>query len=145
MNRVTDPARVWPIWANPSINPFVTDDFSTVTPMPEIVAHQNVVCLMPDADDAYFIFVPMRWMMWEVHAAVLTNARTRSVEYGKAAAAWMFGNTPCRTILSFVPKGNYPALALDRAIGFKKVGVVPACNPKGGVLCDMTIMVLGAN
>lgn len=144
MNRITDPAMVWPIWGSPSINPFVTDDFSEYYPMPEIVSSPNVVCLMPAANDAYFIFIFQRPMLVEVHAAVLTSARSYSVEYAKAAAKWMFDNTPCRTILSFVPKGNYPALALDRAVGFKKVGIVPKCNPKGGILGDMTLMCLNA-
>lgn len=110
--------------------------------MPDLVSHPNVVCLMPDSDDAYFIFIPHRWMMWEVHAAILTNARHRSVAMGKEAARWMRDNTPCRCILSFVPKGNYPALVLDRAIGFRRVGVVPKCNPKNGTLGDMTLMTL---
>lgn len=118
------------------------DDFSGFYPLPELAREPNVICLMPESGAAYFMFIPHRPMLWEVHAAVLPEARGQSVEYGKAAARWMRANTFCRTILSYVPRGNYPALALDRAIGFKKVGVVPACNPLKGKLQAMTLMAL---
>lgn len=140
MRRVTDPQAVYDVWNSPGVQPHVADDFSSVAPLPEIVTNASCFCLMPDNGSAYFIFVPLRFTMFEAHGAVLPQFRHRSVEMGRQALAWMRSNTICRTVLSFVPRGNYAALALDRALGFKKVGVVERCNPVGGRLRDMTLM-----
>lgn len=140
MRRVTDPKLVHEVWGSASIHPFVVDDFSAVNPLPEWAANPLVHCLMPEDNSAYFMFCPLRFTMFEVHGAVLTNARGRSVEMGREALAYMKANTICRTVLSFVPKGNYPALALDRALGFKRVGVIENCSPVGGRFRSMTLM-----
>lgn len=140
MRRVTDPALVRAVWENPSIHPFVIDDFSAINPLPEWASNPLVHCLMPEDNSAYFMFCPLRFTLFEVHGAVLRNGRSRSVEMGREALAYMKANTICRTVLSFVPKGNYPALALDRALGFKRVGVVENCNPVAGKFRSMTLM-----
>jgi len=127
---------------HPSVHPHVVDDFSKIAPLPEVVSSPNVVCLMPDTDDAYAIFVPHRFMCWEIHGGVLETSREHSLEYLRDALAWMKSNTPCRCVLSFVPKGNFRVFALDRAAGFKRVGVVEKCNPVSGELRDMTLMAL---
>jgi|SRR5689334_17494732 len=142
MNRVTDPAKVWPIWSHPKVHPWVVDDFSDRAPMPESVSHPNVVCLMPDSQDAYTIFIPHRFVIWELHGAVLPEARHKSLMFGQRAIAWMKENTPCRLILSYVPKGNFRAMALDRALGFTKVGVLERSHLLGGKLHNMTLMSL---
>ena len=142
LRRVLDPAPVFAIWSNPSIHPFVIDDFSDIAPLPIIVANPTAICLMPESADAYFIFIPQRFTIWEVHAAVLRSARQNSVAWGREAAAWMRQHTTCRCILSYVPRGNYAAMALDRAIGFRRIGIVPKCHQHKSVLRDMSLMAL---
>ena len=142
MRPVSDPELIRSIFAGPDIWRHVSDDFSGSAEnwQPQFV--DGAVWLMPEQNDACFLLHKHRETIWEVHAAVLPEARERSVEYGKQVIEWMRANTKCACILSYVPRGNFAALALDRALGFCRVGTLPKCLSCDGRLVEQTLMAL---
>lgn len=83
-----------------------------------------------------FLFHPQNFVTYEVHTALLPEAWGKSVEYGKAAIEWMFANTPCKRVVTNVPKYNRLAKRLSEQVGMKEYGMNPKSFQKNGVLHD---------
>lgn len=142
MRPVADQELIRAVFARPDIWPHVSDDFSGPAEDWQPQFPDGVHWLMPERNDACFLMHKHRETIWEVHAAVLPDARERSVEYGKQVIEWMRANTKCACILSYVPRGKYAALALDRALGFRRVGTLPKCLRWNGRMVEQTLMAL---
>jgi RimJ/RimL family protein N-acetyltransferase len=61
--------------------------------------------------------------VYEVHSNLTPEGRGRAAfEAARAAAFFMFTETPCLAIRTLVPKGNFAAAALTRKMGFTHWG-----------------------
>lgn len=88
-----------------------------------------------------FLFHPHNAITFEVHTCLLPIAwGSLATECTKAAAAWMWANTPCRRIVTNVPAYNMLALALAERSGMERYGVNPKSFLKDGALHDQIML-----
>jgi len=67
------------------------------------------------------------------HVAVRRDHRGPSTLRAAAAAgAMVFRNTPCRTVLAFIPVGNRTAQFFTIQLGFHRIGATLGTHKKGG-------------
>lgn len=107
---------------------------------PQIAPH--LIYLRPLTGGAVFMFHPQNMTLWSVHAAVLRTHRKSSVAFAKSCVKWMRENTACRAIMALIAKGNYPAMRLVEAVGFRWAGNIPNSVLVDGVLIDQRIYTL---
>lgn len=101
---------------------------------------------MRDGDEflGVFLFHPHNHVCYEVHTCLLPVAwGQRALECTKAAAQWMYENTPCQRIVTNVPVYNRLALRLARNSGMEQFGLNPKSFLKNGILHDQ--IMLGMN
>ena len=142
MIRTTDREYIRSVFTHPAIYPHVCDDYAVAPEVWEPALSEDVVYLRPEEGGACFLIHPHSRVMWEVHSAVLPDARSRSLEYANGVATWLAANTECKCLTTLVPEGNVPAYALARRAGMKRVGVLPRSFMKGGRLLDQTILAM---
>jgi RimJ/RimL family protein N-acetyltransferase len=73
---------------------------------------------------------------YEVHSALLPEARGMSAELAKSAICWMFENTPCKRIIAWIPKYNELAGKMAIDAGLKLCGINKESFMKNGILHD---------
>lgn len=99
----------------------------------------NEVTYLLASDDAgilgFFMFVPRSAICWEMHT-VMPLFGARAIEAMKEACAWVFANTQCVRIVTFVPEHNEVAQRFARQAGLKAWGRNKKSYQKGGVLQD---------
>jgi len=147
IQRLTDHSYVDAVMKHPDVYPWITDDF---TPDPDdfytetLIDNENFYFVGTFVDDAIagvFMFHPMTKIMYEMHSAVLPDYRgLLSVTMAVGAAEWIFRNTDCLKLITYVPAGNIAALALARRGGMKAEGVITESFMKGGTMIDQTIL-----
>lgn len=84
-----------------------------------------------------FMFHQWNSITFEMHSAVLPEYRGKcAMEGARLAGMWMFGNTPCRKIVTLVPKTNVRAMYLARRGGMKQEGIITKSFLKDGKYVD---------
>jgi len=147
IERTQDAALVKSIITHPRIYPSVTDDGA---PRPELfdaseaVKHKNVYFLLARAGEELlgcFMLHSHNAVLYEVHTCLLPNAwGPRAVEAGVAGRRWMFANTPCEKIMTFVPQGNGLAFKFAKRCGMQLEGILTKSYKKGGKLLDQSLL-----
>lgn len=146
IERMDDISSVAGTMTHPRVYPHVSDDFS---PAPGDLAN----CLHPvdsvfylaayDGEEylGLFFLHQHNSVMYEVHTCLLPNAwGGRSVDAAKACAAWMFENTPCQRIVTYVPVDNVLALRLARNSGMQQIGINHDSIMRGGKLVSQHML-----
>ena len=147
MRRATmrDAAHVAGVLGHSDVLPFITDDSPSRYPMASAIAcvrDPSIYVLMPN-EYAVFIFLPRNYIMYEIHSSILPEGRgteNGSKDAANASVEWMFENTPCEKIISWVPSYNKTALHFALKCGCKEEGVIKDSYKKGGKLYDQHIV-----
>ena len=147
IQRLTDHLYVDAVMKHPDVYPWITDDFN---PHPDdfdtesLIENEHLYFVGAFVDDAIagvFMFHPMTMVMYGMHSAVLPKYRGwLSVRMAIGAAKWVFRNTDCLKLITYVPAGNIAALALARRGGMKAEGVITESIMKDGAMIDQTIL-----
>jgi len=133
------------ILGHSEVLPFIADDSPFVDPVATATAcilNDSIYVLIPNAY-AVFAFMPRNYVMYEIHSAILPEGRgseNGSKDAANAAVEWMFENTPCEKIISWVPSYNKTALHFALACGCKQEGVVKDSYKKDGKLYDQYLV-----
>lgn len=124
---------------HPKVWPSVSDDYCKVD---EFKPMDDGIYLAVEMDDyaGCFWLHPENSTTWQIHTCLLPIAWGKSQEAANMATQWMFDNTPCRKIITFVPQGNILAFRLAKRCGFEVEGVVKKSILKSGVLVDQTLL-----
>lgn len=146
IERSTDSALIKRVITHPAIYPHVADDFS---PPPAaysaegLVGHPQVYFLAAwDGDELLGLgmFHAHNAVMYEAHTCLLPNAwGERGTRAARAAMRWIFGNTPCRKIVSLVPDGNVLAMRFAKRCGLRVEGLLTKSFLRGGKLLNQTV------
>lgn len=91
----------------------------------------------------YTLFMlTMRTMtLFEVHTMILSEGRGRgAIEATREAAQWIFENTNCEKIVTYVPKFNRKARIFAKMVGMKDEGICTKSFRKNGTLHDQWVL-----
>lgn len=126
-----------------SVFPYITDDGIFSNPLYDIgsvLMIDKIYCLVY-GPGILFILIPYNFVTYEVHTCVLPQYRGKEATRAtKVGAKWMFTETPCQKINTFIPITNTQAYALARSAGMKIEGVNKKSFLKDGVLYDQIMM-----
>jgi RimJ/RimL family protein N-acetyltransferase len=143
--RTRDLGLVRAILTDPTLYPYLTDDFSG--PREEFRAndHPAIWYVLALADDGellgLFSFCPENQICWSGHVAFfrgITPAVTRYV--GEQIVKWLWENTCCLRLIASIPACNRAAVKFARGMGLKAYGRNKASFMKGGKLWDQVLM-----
>lgn len=131
------------LYSGPHVGKYLKDDNSIIMGEEQfkVIINTDVIYPLISSEDGkntgLFLFFPWNVTTYELHVAVMLNCRGRhSVIAGTMAGKWMFEHTPCRKIITMIPKPNYPAKWLALAVGMKQEGINRKSYLRDGVLHD---------
>ncbi len=88
----------------------------------EMLENKSIFTLMPD-ENSLAIFTPVNAITYEQHSCVLPESRRRTNSLARHAWKWMFTETPCQKIITWVPGFNLRAEAAAVKVGFNREGI----------------------
>lgn len=127
---------------HPKVYPYITDDYAVfVEPhlgrLGEFFLNQEMYYVLNPCKGVLFILTPRNLTTYEVHSMALPNARgSKVIEAGQDAIRWMFENTTCEKIISWIPEDNKRAKIFALRSGFKVEGLITKSIKRNGVLLD---------
>lgn len=132
------------IVTHPKIYPFISDDFSPPREEFKPVEHASIwYVLVRDGEELLgaFAFMPANSVCLEVHTFLTPNAwGSRAEEAGHGVILWMWQNSPCRRIITNVPKWNTLALRFALRAGLEQFGINELSYMKHGTLHDQILL-----
>ena len=147
IERSTDYALIRGIMTHPRVYPHLTDDGSPAAADFEPIESEALYYLVAwDGNEllGLWLFVPLNAVCWEVHTALLPHAwGDRARRAAVVMLQWIWGNTPCRRIVTHVPADNRLAYDFALAAGMQVFGIDEQSFLKGGRLLDQ--ICLGIN
>ena len=127
---------------HPKIWDYSTDDGSVEKDkyVPPIADAIYWLLVVEDIPFGVFLLYPHNSICYEVHTCLLPDIWGRSVECTLAGINWVWENTPCRRIITNVPKYNRLAKRLAERSGFVQFGINPKSYLKNGSLHDQFML-----
>ncbi len=109
-SRTTDPALIRDVITDPEIWPLVTDDLSGSPEDFEPTIHPAVwyvTTTLAGVLIAMWVLVPQNGVCWEIHTYLVPGHEFKQGrEAAKGIVQWIWSNTPCRRIVTNVPRFN---------------------------------------
>lgn len=88
-----------------------------------------------------FMFVPHNPILWEVHTCLMPIAwGDRARECALSVAKWIWKNTPCEHIKTYIPDDNPLAVKFAHAAGMRIYGEIPRSFPRNGIVHAQLVM-----
>ncbi len=147
IERSQDYALIRGIMTHPRVYPHLRDDASPAAADFQPIESEALCYLVAwDANEllGLWLLVPLNAVCWEIHTALLPNAwGDRARRASDVMLAWVWGNTPCRRIVTHVPADNRLAYHFALAAGMHVFGIDEQSFLKGGRLLDQ--ICLGIN
>ena len=96
------------------------------------------ICYVLSPNDfSVFVFVPVNGVTYEAHTAILPAGRgKKGIEAGKSVLSWMFTETRCLKIITWIPEINRSAGFFAKACGLLNEGINIKSFMKNGILYD---------
>jgi hypothetical protein len=124
---------------HPEVYPTMCDDHTQPghTQLGSFLLMQGGVWLVHPSEHVLFMATPRTLTMFECHTMIEPAGRGRqAVADGIAAAKYLFENSTCQKIITYVPFFNKPAKVFARLAGFKEEGICTKSFLKDGTLYD---------
>lgn len=133
------------IMRDDSVYPYITDDDCPKDPLEfnaaDTVNNKDAYFIMERSGGILFMFLKQSASLWCVHTCVLPEKRGRqSVRAGIETTKWMFNNTPCKSIMSYIPEYNKPALMFAHLCGYRICGEIANGFLKDGNLQKLIVV-----
>lgn len=126
LHRTFDPARLHAIVNHPSVLPHVSGAIEGPLDLSPLVTNPANITLVDE--HGAILFHRHQAGLYEVHTQVLKEGRGPwALTFAKECLTWLFCRSEALEVITRVPKGNYPALVLAKAVGMK-----PAMTVKDG-------------
>lgn len=124
IRRTQDAEQLNRIVNHPDIRPFVADMSVGELDLSPQVANAANICLV--GEFGAFLCFKFYEGCYEVHTQVLPEGRGEwTRRFAETGAHYMFTATDCVEILTRVPEGHMPALALTKTMGFRRQFTTP--------------------
>jgi len=139
-----DRNRINEILGHDSVWPWISDDNTPknvrYTLGQYFMEEPGTVVLHPN-EYSVFIFRPVNSVTYEAHTNILPSGRgVEAIGAGKGALKWMFKNTPCQKVITWVPVFNRMASIFARMCGLKREGNATKSYLKDGELHDQILL-----
>jgi len=103
----------------------------------EIFINSHICYVLSPNDFSIFVFVPVNGVTYEAHTAILPEGRGRKgIEAGISVLSWMFTETRCMKIITWIPVFNRSAVYFARNCGLNWEGTNSQSFLKDGKLYD---------
>ncbi len=93
------------------------------------------------AQGTLLLFKPINYIMAEMHIAINGN-KSRSRESCIKASRWIFNNTTCEKLITYINKSHIIAISLACECGMTREGILKEAVKVNGINADL--IVLGA-
>lgn len=105
-----------------------------------ILANQRFFVLMPHKNTA-FIFMAVNHIMYEMHVAIIEGeTRKQGVKHAVDASRWMFKNTPCQKIITYIADDHPRAVIFAQVCGMERKTLLEDAALKNGKLIDVVLL-----
>lgn len=95
--------------------------------------------VLKPAEGTLFFSWPVTSVCFEMHAAIMKKNRKQGVRNARLAAKWLFDNTPCKKLISYVPSDNECAKMFCSQCGMGVEGLIKNSIQKNGQLLDLVL------
>ena len=108
-----------------------------------ILSDPRYICLLPD-ENALFLFAPVNHITYEMHVAIIEGAaRKKGRNYAVESARWIFKNTPCRKIITYIPDYHQRSIMYAKVCGMEEQCRISDSFLKEGKLHGMVLLSAG--
>ena len=131
------------ILGHPEVFPFISEDGSDSA---DVTQHANallatpVIYVMSPNEWTLAIFVPRSSVCLELHTCILPDGRGKiALQVNRDVGAWIFENTTCQKVITWVPVFNRAADLMARRLGFELQGNNDKSFLRHGTLYDQLL------
>lgn len=131
------------VYTEKDILPLISDDGNSEIKdieLEAVIMASPIYTLIPSLDGiriGVFLLHPWNFITYELHTVILPAYRGEfAVEAARLMGKFMFTETPCRKMVTHVPKSNYPAKVLAKKCGMILEGINRYSYLKNGQLHD---------
>lgn len=147
IERTQDVGFIASVLRHPEIKDLISDDGEVILPL-----HPQLYYLVPkieigvepgmieDRAIGCLAFMPINFITWNPHIAILPEYRGRGTEAMELGIQWMFENTRCLKIVAHVPEYNAAMFRVFEKCGFQHEGYSPDSIMKHGKLHGRVLM-----
>lgn len=122
---------------------FVSDDGSDKENYKPAIHESFYWLLVRDKDEVlglYFLH-PQNYICYEIHTCLLPAAwGEKSREAAKQVLSWMFSNTICMKVITYIPDDNEKAFFYAKRAGLEQEGINKRSFMKNGKLLDQKVL-----
>lgn len=140
--RTFDAGLINRIFKHPKVWRHVSDDFSPAREdfdCSSAIGVEGIYFLSVCGGSGIFMFHKHSEILYEVHTLLLPECWGRE-DIAASAARWMFENTPCEKIITWVPAYNRLAYHFALRSGMKEEGLSRKSIRKNGRLMDQYLL-----
>jgi RimJ/RimL family protein N-acetyltransferase len=131
------------IMAHPKVWPWISDDHSPSVESFTPSANPVITYLLLDDGEeclGLYMLFPYSATCWEIHTCLLPRGwGSIGLECAKAVLDWLFNNTPCEKLISWVPEDNDYAYKYSINAGLRLEGVNGKSVRRNGKLLDQSL------
>lgn len=143
IERTFDEELIRSIITHPKIYPYASDDSSPAADRFRPSMHESIYYLTPIDSEVMgvFMLVPVNAITYEVHTCIQPEYwGKKAAEAARLLIDWMFGNTPCRKIITHVPAYNRLAYRFAKQAGLADEGLIKNSFLKHGQVYDQHLL-----
>lgn len=118
---------------DPKIWPFVSDDYCNLSEFEPDAGHLYLE-VFDHERMGFFAIRPVNSIVFEIHTTMLPKAWGKTLQYTKEVLEWIFENTNCQQVITFIPENNVKALKLAEKSGLTQKGFIENSWLKDGQL-----------
>lgn len=125
---------------NDEIWPWISDDFGVKE---NYIPDEKMLYLKVSDelnDVGFFSINCHNSVLFEIHTAILPDFWGKSLKYSAEVIEWIFANTACQKLITFVPENNNRALAFAERSGLKREAFITDSFLKGGILIGQHVL-----
>jgi hypothetical protein len=128
---------------HPEVYPDMCDDYADPahTQLGRYLLQQETLYLLHPNAYTIFCFAPRTLTLFEVHTMIEPAGRgAEAVFAAREALKWLFENTTCAKVITYVPFFNRKARIFARKVGLVDEGVCTKSFKKDGTLHDQWVL-----
>ena len=105
-----------------------------------VLSDPRFIVLMPHKNTA-FIFMAVNHIMYEMHVAIIEgDTRKKGIKHAVDASRWMFENTPCQKIITYIPEIHDRSVIFAQVCGMDKKTVLEDAYLRDGELGNLVLL-----
>lgn len=87
-----------------------------------------------------FLFWPINCITYEIHVAIIDGpTRAKGIKHALTAVRWLFDNTKCQKLITYIPEDNPRAMTFVSLCGMNEEGRISNSWLKDGKLSGLVL------